>query len=227
VPRPVPRSRRERPAKPALNRAVIIDAAVGVLESDGIGRLTMRRLAEELDTGPASLYVYVRSTTELHALLIDRLLATLDLTWDGRSDWRHRLRSLLTDYGDLLMANPGLADSALVTWPQGPNYLDLVELMLRLLSAGGAPPARAAWGVDVLLQQATAMAAEYGGRGRSAEGQDVADLLAAFEDASPQRHPLLTALGAQEMVGGERGERRGWGMDVTISGIFATPRPGE
>jgi hypothetical protein len=55
----------------------------------------------------------------------------------------------------------------------------------------------------------------------------VADLLASFEDASPQRHPLLTALGAQEMVGGERGERRSWGMDVTISGIFATPRPGE
>ncbi|WP_149204617.1 TetR/AcrR family transcriptional regulator [Actinotalea subterranea] len=228
MPRAEPRSRRERPAKPPLSREVIVDAAVRVLESDGIGRLTMRRLAQEVDAGPASLYVYVRSTTEVHALLIDRLLATLDLTWDGRGDWRQRLRALLTDYGNLLMAHPGLADSALVTWPQGTNYLDLVELLLRLLDAGGASPARAAWGVDVLLQQATAMAAEYGGRGRPAGGQgDVADLVAALDDASPQRHPLLTTIGAEQMVGGERDERRAWAMDVTVSGIFATPVPGE
>ncbi|WP_346657873.1 TetR family transcriptional regulator [Streptomyces sp. 135] len=31
--------------------------AVRVMRSEGLGKVTMRRLAQELDTGPASLYV--------------------------------------------------------------------------------------------------------------------------------------------------------------------------
>ncbi|MFD6620080.1 TetR family transcriptional regulator, partial [Streptomyces albidoflavus] len=52
---PTPQSRRERPAKPALTREGIIDAAVLIMEEEGLQRVTMRRLAQALDTGPASL----------------------------------------------------------------------------------------------------------------------------------------------------------------------------
>ena len=72
-----PRSRRERPAKPALTRAGIVAAAVEVMRSEGLERVTMRRLAQELDTGPASLYVYVANTAELHAAVLDELLGDL------------------------------------------------------------------------------------------------------------------------------------------------------
>jgi AcrR family transcriptional regulator len=220
-----PRSRRERPAKAALSRESIIDAALAVLESDGIEKLTMRRLAAELDTGPASLYVYVRSTTVLHALLIDRLLARLDLTWSGRGDWRRRLRTLLIDYSGLLMRHPGLARSAMSTWPEGPHYLDLIELMLRLLTAGGVPVGRAAWGVDVLLAQATAMAAEHGTRAE--DGQDTSELAAVLSDATDARHPILSSLGAAGMMTGDQLVRRDWSLDVTINGIIGTAHPDE
>src|SRR4051794_18824654 len=183
-------SRRERPAKPPLTREGIVDAAMTVLEGDGFEKLTMRRLATDLDTGPASLYVYVRNTQEIHALLIDRLLADLDVSWSGRGEWQGRLRRLLVDYIGVLLEHPGLARSAVTTWPQGPHYLDLVEFVLRLLTAGGVPARRAAWGVDVLLQQATAMAAEYGTRGDD-DGQDPGDLLSAFDETDPGRHPNL------------------------------------
>lgn len=218
-----PRSRRERPAKAALSRAAIVDAALSVLQAEGVEKLTMRRLAAELDTGPASLYVYVRSTTEVHGLLIDRLLGELDLTWSGRGDWHRRLRSLLADYTDLLMQHPGLARSAVFTWPQGDHYLDLVELVLRLLTAGGVPAERAAWGVDVLLQQATAMAAEHGTRGDG--GQPIAEGTAVLAGASAERHPLLAALGPAGMMTGAPHARRDWAFDVAINGITTTPRP--
>ncbi len=220
------RSRRDRPAKPALSRAGIVDAAMAVLTSDGVERLTMRRLAADLDTGPASLYVYVRDTTELHALVIDRLLADLDLAWDGRGDWRRRLRALLTDYVELLVRHPGLARSALAVWPNGPNYLDLIELMLRLLTGGGVPADRAAWGVDVLLQLTTAMAAEYATRSQR-DDQDVSDLATALDAASPERHPILTGLGPARMLGGEHGARRDWALDAAITGVAGTPRVHE
>jgi hypothetical protein len=32
------------------------------MQPEGLSRVTMRRLAQELDTGAASLYVYVRNT---------------------------------------------------------------------------------------------------------------------------------------------------------------------
>ena len=51
------RSRRERPAKQALTRQGIIDAAFVIMGEEGLGRVTMRRIAQALDTGPASLYV--------------------------------------------------------------------------------------------------------------------------------------------------------------------------
>ena len=222
-----PRSRRERPAKAPLSREAVVDAALAVLESDGIARLTMRRLAADLDTGPASLYVYVRSTTEVHALLIDRLLAGLDLGWDGEVDWRERLRGLLVDYIVLLMRHPGLAASAQVTWPDGPHYLDLVELVLRLLTAGGVPAERAAWGVDALLQQATAMAVEYHSRGEPDAGQDVAGLEASFATADAERHPVLTGVGAAQLISGDEQARRDWALTALINGVAGTPRPGE
>jgi AcrR family transcriptional regulator len=220
-------TRRERPAKAALTREGIIDAAQEVLDGDGFEKLTMRRLAQDLDTGPASLYVYVRSMSEVHARLIDRLLGELDLTWSGRGSWRNRLRRLLLDYVAVLLRHPGLARAAIATWPDGPHYLDLVELVLRLLTAGGVPLRRAAWGVDVLLQQATAMAAEYGTRSEEDEHHGLEQLGRAFEGASPERYPLLASLGYAGMVDVKDWTRPDWAVDALIAGVAATPRPGE
>ena len=44
------------------------------MQAEGLDRVTMRRLAQELDTGAASLYVYVRNTAELHAAMLEELL---------------------------------------------------------------------------------------------------------------------------------------------------------
>src|SRR5580698_9630319 len=98
APRPAA-SRRERPAKPALTRAGIVAAAVDIMQAEGLDRVTMRRLAQELDTGPASLYVYVRNTAELHAAVLDQLLGEVDLgPARAPGDWRDRLTRILDSY---------------------------------------------------------------------------------------------------------------------------------
>lgn len=133
-----PISRRERPAKPALSRHVIVDAAVRLMRAEGLHKVTMRRLAQELDTGPASLYVYVANTAELHAAVLDALLGEVDLSGrQGGEDWREQLRAVMTSYTLVLFAHPQLARSALVARPSGENYLRLVERILDLLSRSG------------------------------------------------------------------------------------------
>ena len=47
------------------------------MRAEGLEHVTMRRLAAELDTGPASLYVYVRNTAELHAAMLEGLLGLM------------------------------------------------------------------------------------------------------------------------------------------------------
>ncbi len=68
-------SRRQRPAKPALTRQGIVDAAVSIMQAEGLAKVTMRSVAAALDTGPASLYVYVRDVEDLHAQILDAQLA--------------------------------------------------------------------------------------------------------------------------------------------------------
>ncbi|MDX6281473.1 MAG: hypothetical protein QOH03_2544 [Kribbellaceae bacterium] len=217
-------SRRERPAKPALTREGIIDAAVRLMESEGLQRVTMRRLAQELDTGAASLYVYVANTYELHAAILDRLLAQVDLA-KGATDWREGLHQVLGSYTDILLAHPSLAHSALNTRPNGPHYLALVDALLGLLAAGGAPADRAAWGLDFLLQTATATAAEHSAHGESAEEEEGwRQLNEALAGASPKKFPHVHAQAA-DLVSGTPQERRRWAFDMLINGILATPRP--
>ncbi|MDM4761986.1 TetR/AcrR family transcriptional regulator [Galbitalea sp. SE-J8] len=219
---PAPRSRRERPAKAALTREGIIEVALAILERDGLSKVTMRRIAAELDTGAASLYVYVRNTEDLHAQILDALLGGMAPVPTGGS-WRERLHRLLAEYGTVLVAHPQIARLTMTTHPVGANYFRLVETILGLLGEGGVPDRSAAWGVDLLLASVTATAVEHGGAADS-EGTDALSLLAANIAITPGgAYPRIVALG-DEMLSGTGIERFAWGIDVLLNGLLDTPR---
>jgi AcrR family transcriptional regulator len=220
-------SRRERPAKPALTRDGIVATAIRVMQADGLERVTMRRLAQELDTGAASLYVYVANAAELHAAMLEELLGQVDLSpVTTAGDWRDRLIEILWSYTTILFEQPGLAPSVLVSRPSGPAYFALCEAILALLSAGGVPAGRAAWALDILLHFATSTAAEQSSRDRTAGAHAEEDsLMAALRDAPAGTFPHLAAVGAEELVSGPAADRLTWGFRVLIHGIIGTARP--
>ncbi|MFF1407948.1 TetR/AcrR family transcriptional regulator [Streptomyces sp. NPDC058294] len=219
---PTSRSRRERPAKPPLTREGIVATAVAILRTEGLRKVTMRRLAQELDTGPASLYVYVRDTNELHAAVLDELLGTVGLT-PAEDGWRKRLERVLTAYTRMLLEHPSLARSALIARPSGPNYLRLIEILLELLEAGGVPRAQAAWGVDLLLQHATATAAEHAGEEPLGDWQVLAQ---ALRDAPASTHPHIAA-DPGALLSGTPEARLSWAFQTLINGIARTAVPTE
>lgn len=221
-----PQSRRERPAKAALTREGIIDVALAILDDEGLGKVTMRRIAAALDTGPASLYVYVRNTEDLHAQILDALLGRMAPTPDGGS-WRERLRQLLTSYAQVLFDHPAIARMTMTTHPVGPHYFSLVESVLELLDEGGVPDDGAAWAVGLLLASVTATAVEHGGGDPIAASpsntDDLSVLAASIAVASGETYPHIVRLG-DEMLAGTGVERFNWGLDVLINGILNTPR---
>jgi AcrR family transcriptional regulator len=216
-----PPSRRERPAKPALTRQGIIDAALVILRVEGLNRVTMRRIATALDTGPASLYVYVRNTEDLHAQILDALLEPVTASTPGPGTWRDRLKALLTSYRAVLFAHPEIARMALSTHPSGPNYMALVDAILALLGEGGVSDRAAAWGLDLLLLHPTAVAVEQSApTSFSRNADELSALTAKIATADAARYPHLARLG-DELVSGDGQARSDWAFDVLLDGILA------
>ncbi len=220
------RSRRERPAKPPLTREGIIAAALTILHDEGLARVTMRRIAAELDTGAASLYVYVRNTEDLHAQILDALLGSLTIPVVERGSWRERLVELITAYGRVLFEYPELARMAMSTQPSGPHYLAAIEALLALLKEGGASDGAAGWGCDVILLYVTATAVEHGMRMIAPEDDSFVTLANEVAAVDPDRYPTIHRLGAV-MLSGDGFERFRWQLDAVINGVLTTPWPSE
>ncbi|MFI6345484.1 TetR/AcrR family transcriptional regulator [Streptomyces sp. NPDC050560] len=62
-----------------LNRELIVAAARRIADAEGIGELTLRRVAAELGTGQASLYRHIADRAELLGLLVEDLAAGFPL----------------------------------------------------------------------------------------------------------------------------------------------------
>ena len=220
------RSTRDRPAKAPLSEDAVIDAALAILRSDGLPAVTMRRVAAALDTGAASLYVYVSGREGLLQAMLDRVTATVELEAPDPARWRAQLHSVLQRMHEALVAHPGIAALTLEDPPSTEVVFRLAENLLGLLLAGGINPQDAAWGCDILVSLVTAFASEDDvrrARGRNADAdlQENADeIYKTFLTLPADRFPLLAAHAA-EMVAGDRDERFHFGIDVVLDGLIA------
>ena len=214
-------SRRDRPAKAPLSREVIITTALDLLTRNGLAGLSLRKVAAALDTGPASLYVYVANLAELHALMLDRALGAVALPSTREGGWRERLTAVLSSYLRVLYDRPGLAQLALSTIAVGPHALRLIETLLDLLLEGGIDPPVAAWAVDLLTLHVAAIAAEQDMR--RAGGDTFGPVTRAIAAAGAADYPHIHALRAELLSGGSA--RFGWVLDVLITGVLHAPAP--
>jgi AcrR family transcriptional regulator len=221
------RSTRDRPAKAPLSRVAVVDAALDVCHREGLDAVTMRRVATELDTGAASLYVYVRNRDELVGAMGDRAVSVLDLEAPDPDRWREQLHELLGRILRAFAEYPGLAASTLATLPATDAPFVLIENLLGLLLAGGIGRQDAAWGCDILSLITTATAIENDvrrDRGPSMTGLAMADfvedLRGRFLALPADRFPLVVAT-ADEMVTGDGDDRFRFAVDALLDGMVA------
>jgi AcrR family transcriptional regulator len=214
-------SRRNRPAKAPLSRDIIVSTALGILEKDGLSALSLRRVATALDTGAASLYVYIANLDELYALMLDHALAAVELPRAFDQPWRVRLKEYLASYLRILNERQGLAQLAMSTIATGPHSLRMWEVLLGLLKEGGVDATRQVWGVDMLLLYVTAIAAEQSNW--RATGQDFGRVKSALATVSAEQFPLVSALfkGVAFSGTGDGESRARWALDVIVDGIKA------
>ncbi|WP_243659050.1 TetR/AcrR family transcriptional regulator [Tamaricihabitans halophyticus] len=152
---------RDQPAtsreNPPLTRDRIVQAAIELLDEHGVGKLTMRRLADHLDAGTTTLYWHVRTKDDVLDLALDAVFGEVDLAeqdlehpacpadqhdggdggGDHAADWA-RIRALLQRWRAALLGHPWSA--AILGRPLlGPNVLTRQESLYRALARAGIP----------------------------------------------------------------------------------------
>lgn len=88
-----------------LTRERVLQAALAVVDSEGLDALTMRRLGQQLDCDPMALYRYADSRAALLDGVAETVLAQLVVPADG-TDWQAQLRTTGHDFRRLALAHP-------------------------------------------------------------------------------------------------------------------------
>lgn len=186
--------RPRRPRKDGLTLERILDAALAIVDTEGLAALTMRRLADDLDTSHPSLYRHVESHQEIVVLLVDRVLGRVALDEpDGATDPRARAEHALRRYRAVLLEHPALTPAFLQGQLLGPNALARREEGLRLLLEVGASPELAANAYLTLTHfTITSAVFEASGAGRSAAERAAMETF--FAGLPPEEFPAITAL---------------------------------
>ena len=88
-----------------LNRDRVLQAAVALADEIGIGPLSMRRLAQELDVVPMALYKHVAHKDELLDGMVDVIIAEIDPPATGPG-WKDVVRRRILSARSVLQRHP-------------------------------------------------------------------------------------------------------------------------
>jgi AcrR family transcriptional regulator len=130
---------RERPTKGpkrGLSLDRIVEAGVRVAVADGLGAVSMGRVASELGASTMSLYRYVSAKNELIDLMMDAAIGTLPEP-DPDPGWRAGLSHFAWTYRGLLLQHPWMLRVRISAPPLTPNQIAWLEYALTCLRDTG------------------------------------------------------------------------------------------
>jgi AcrR family transcriptional regulator len=235
---PVPPGRQRKktaPARRPLDYGQIVDAAMRILDAEGMDGLSMRRVAQELSTGAASLYAHIQNKDELIDAVVDRVIGEAEVPPSGPddTDWREELQQMA---GAIRVALAAHRDVAKALWgriPLGPNAMMFSERVFSILRRAGLPDQIVAWAGPLLFDYVTADAFEgslYAEQfGDRTGGQQYFQQVQMYFSSLPaDRFPTIVSL-AEAMTSGDGDERYYFGLNVILAGLAAQlpPTPPE
>jgi AcrR family transcriptional regulator len=206
-------SRAER--KP-LTRDAIVEAGLALLEREGLQNLSMRKLAQELGAGAASLYWHVGDKEELLSLMLDRIVGEAEVVEPDPEHWQEQVKETMRATRRLMLSRRDAAQLSLGRIPAGPNSLPVMERSLAVLGAAGLPPRVISYAADMFALFVGGFAFEES----MPQQGDAAALGEYFASLPPDQFPTLTAL-AGELTEGGADERFEFAIELLVRGLEA------
>jgi AcrR family transcriptional regulator len=165
-----------------LSRGQIVAAALKLIDAEGLDAFSMRRLGQELGAGATSIYWHVRDKDQLIDLVLDEILAEIELSEDPAVAWRERAASLAREFRAVLRRHPHLAAVFGSRLSLGPNTLRGIEHLLAVLRAAGFEGTALTLAFSAILNFAmgTGIMESRGLTGPEAEGKTEAEVQELF-----------------------------------------------
>ena len=168
-----------------LTRDRILDAAIAVADQDGLEAVSMRRLGQELDVDPMSLYRHVRDKEDLLDGITDRVVAGIAVTpaaaLDGAA-WKPSVRTTILGARATALRHPWVPSILEQRRQPGPATLRYLDGVLGLLRGGGFSVAMGHHALHVLGSRILGFS------------QDL------FDDAGAPPDPEVAALQARQLA---------------------------
>ncbi|WP_370501291.1 TetR/AcrR family transcriptional regulator [Mycolicibacterium sp. jd] len=206
-----PRRSRGRPRLP-LDR--IIAAATALLDQEGADALSMRNLAQRLDSGTATLYRHFTGRADLVAQVVDSVLADAhvdDTALDGLT-WQQACKTLAHRLFDILRRHPHVAPLLVEQVPTGPSsWAQREQVIALLLKAGFAAPT-AAQACATLARYVLGFATQLAPPSASAAEED-----AMWQNLDPQTFPATASVADHLPVPLE--QEFSFGLELLITGL--------
>ncbi|MEU8636331.1 TetR/AcrR family transcriptional regulator [Amycolatopsis sp. NPDC048633] len=184
--------------KPGLSVPAIVRTAVELADTEGLGAVSMARIAERLGFTTMSLYRHVKSKNDVLLLMLDSVAAVPAELDEPGDDWRLGLQRWCRAQWVMLRAHSWVVHLPVTGPPVTPNQLTWTDRALRALRGTGLTEQDKAGVVLLVANYLLSTARLSTDLGPAASGESVAAysaLLGGLADA--QRFPALrTAIDA-------------------------------
>jgi AcrR family transcriptional regulator len=132
-----------RPRQALLTRQRIVEAASALVDAEGLGALSTRRLATELGVQGPSLYNHFGTKAEILDAVADAVIARVDVSAFGEYEWDEALRRWAHSYHAELSAHPNIVPVLAHGPGTRPAALAMADAVYGALIKAGWSPARA------------------------------------------------------------------------------------
>jgi len=206
--------------RPRLTRERVIQAALAVADSGGLGSLTIRTLAKELGAKPMSVYYHVANKDEILAALVDIVFGEIQLPVPGR-DWRSEMRKRACSAREVLARHRwaiGLLESRTDPGPANLRHHDTVIATLQAAGFSAELTAHAYALIDSYVYGFALQEAALPFHGPDSVG-DVAESIMKRMAEGEYRHLVHMATSFYLRPGYDFGDEFGFGLDLILDGI--------
>jgi AcrR family transcriptional regulator len=216
------RGEQGRGERKPLTRDAIVEAALVLLERDGLQGLSMRRLAQELGAGAASLYWHVGDKEELLSLMLDRIVGEAEVPEPDPANWQEQVKEMLRGTRRLMQRRRGAAELSMGRVPAGPHSLPVLERNLAVLAAAALPARVISYAADMFALYVGGFAFEESLRVPAAGDPETsaAQLGEYWRSLPPDRFPTLVSL-ADDLTAGDADERFEFAIELLVRGLEA------
>jgi AcrR family transcriptional regulator len=98
-----------RPRREPLTRERVIEAALQIMDMEGLEAVTMRRIGRELGVEAMSLYNHVRDKDDILDGMSDAVMSQFEMPAPTK-DWSRDVRSMAREWRRLLSLHPGIME---------------------------------------------------------------------------------------------------------------------